>query len=213
MLVVVLDEGGAIRQTPLGELGGREQLELDQSISLSLADTDSPRLAQSRSVSDLGTSSQIDQVRRKARPPLLARPGSADPRPRPAVASLAAPPEEDCPPPPDSEPTMIQRLQAHARIAAWPVLSPPAGSGWANSPLAQPKPPPPPVPMPVEFRNIPPIERWYFFPTAAHGPLIRRWTAAPRCSEAPECDSDSPDGDDVASAQSTAPATSGEDWD
>ena len=215
LLVMILDEEGVIHQTVWEEmeLDGREQLELDQAIALSLADSDSPRMNQSRSLSDLSSASQIDQVRRKAPPPILARPEASESRPRPAVVSLAAPPEEPVPPPPGNEPTAIQRQQARARFANLPTLFPPTGSAWASSPLARPKAPPPPAPMPAEFLRIPSIERWYFFPTVARDPLIRRTEALPRGSSDSVRESDSSEGDDVTSTHSTAPSITQSDWD
>ena len=169
LLNMVMGSGGVIRPSVEEVLDAREEMELAEEIAMSLPPVDP------RSVSDLSSPSQLATLRTKAPPPRLNRyPSNESFHERPAMISMAHPPAEAFPNPPDSEPTRTQRVVAASRIAALPTLFPPTGHAWASSALAQPKAAPPRAPLP-EFRNVPTLERWYFFPTIARDPLIRRF--------------------------------------
>ena len=190
---------------------------MEEAIAMSL-----PQAA-SRSLSDLSTASQVERIHPKASPPSLLHPGSADsrrpsfeaPGGRPALVSLASPPVEPRPLPPNRQPTRIQRADGLARIAALPQLFQPTGHAWANSPLAKAKAPPPAMPLPL-IHPFPDVERWYFFPTVARDPLIRRMAPVPRGAASHGESSDSSETEsyhDASSSHSTAPTLDWADWD
>ena len=207
LLNAVMGSGGVIHPTVEEILDAREEMELAEAIAMSLASIES------RSLSDLSSPSQLQMA--KAPPPRLNRyPSEESFRERPAMISMARPPTEAVPNPPDSEPTRTQREMAAARIAALPTLFPPTGHAWMRSPLAMAKAPPPPAPLP-EYRSIPTVERWFYFPTISHDPLIRRVNLASHSATEADSEGDSSeDADhDATSTYSTAPSLSPDDWD
>lgn len=208
--MVISDATVVIHSDSQESLDAREQRELEEAIAMSLttasnASDDSPRPAVET------------EVRRKAPPPTLAShttllqvPTSERPTMRPFGSGLLDP----IPLPPPESPTPAQREAAHLRIASLPVLFPPTGTAWMQSPLAQPKAPPPARP-PVTV--TPDRERWYYFPTVSIGdqfPLRGRGPLPP-VIERSDDESDNNTDHDAHSSASTAPSLSEppSDWD
>ena len=199
VLVSIVDVYGVIHPNVQETLDAREALELDQAIAMSLAECDS------RSEGGFSLPSPRLLAQTKAPPPRLARSDSLyGPRP----------PSAEVPSPPPAEPTLSQRIAAHARIANLPTLFPPTGNAWMSSPLAQPKAPPPALPP---IREDPPSERWFYFPTQPHVDLLSRrfgGNLPTSSSSVTDSESDFSEGDDhdATSTHSTAPSL-GEQWD
>ena len=133
LLVVAIDAQGAIRENGPEDLDAREERELEESISLSLATAsvaapESPRVP------------SVPKPMPPSRPTTYAASRPLPYLERPIAALPFGEPSEPAPPPPDRDPAARQRVEAYRRAGALPTLFPPTGSAWPNSPIYKARP-------------------------------------------------------------------------